>query len=561
MTFLPILDRELRVRARSRVTYWSRFAVALVGALVWLPQMLWSGPFTTPAPMGAVLLNVLITTAFLLCCSACLLTADIISSERREGTLGLLLLTRVKVLDVLAGKLGSAGLTSLCALMAFLPMLMLPVLAGGVTGGEAFRKGLVLPHTLFLALAAGLWASAGGREWSRTARNAALLLAGIVLVPSLLDFLWARFFPAGPTLSLLSPLGALVNASDAGYKSSPEPYWVSLILVQAAGWALVIAAGYRLKGGWDEERGESQAATPGPIEAVEEAAAWPSRQPLGDDANPIAWLVQRQRGYSAILWAGALVSFAYHGFFAFGFRFVRSAAYLSLTWPLSLGSGVLVAALFAWGTSRFFVEARRTGELELLLTTPLGAKEVVSAQSSVLKWRLRWPIRVMLAPQLLQGAYVIAMVLSGSNWGHPFGLPYVASWLLGCVNVLFDVGALCWVGMWFGLKAGGQARAVVWTVCLVTGVPFLIYLLFPVLVGVFVYSFAARSGMSLWFTTLLPQVVVLLVYVWLIGLAKRHLRGDLAAGEPMRLDLRQSISVAVRDAGTALRRARHWTPS
>ena len=96
-----------------------------------------------------------IGVAFLLSCSACLVTADLISAERREGTLGLLFLTRIKRLDVLLGKLGSVGITSLCALVAFLPVLMIPVLAGGVTGGEAFRKGLALFGTLWFALAAG----------------------------------------------------------------------------------------------------------------------------------------------------------------------------------------------------------------------------------------------------------------------------------------------------------------------------------------------------------------------------------------------------------------------
>lgn len=182
MTFLPIIERELRARARSPATYWSRFVVGMVGALVLLPQLMWAWPLGAPGGMGRSLLNAIVGAAFLGSCAACVLTADVISSERREGTLGLLLLTRVRAFDVLVGKLGSAGLTSLCALVAFLPMLMIPVLAGGVTGGEAFRKGLVLPDTMFLALAAGLWASACGRERLKTARTALLLLAGIVLV-------------------------------------------------------------------------------------------------------------------------------------------------------------------------------------------------------------------------------------------------------------------------------------------------------------------------------------------------------------------------------------------
>src|ERR1017187_367941 len=160
MTFLPIIERELRVRARSGATYWVRFTIPLAGMLFCLPQLLWAGPMGTSATLGPGLLNGLVSAAFLLSCGACLLTADVISSERREGTLGLLLLTRVSTFDVLLGKLGSAGLTSLCALVAYLPLLMIPVLVGGVNGGEVIRKGLVLPDTLFLALAAGLWGSA-----------------------------------------------------------------------------------------------------------------------------------------------------------------------------------------------------------------------------------------------------------------------------------------------------------------------------------------------------------------------------------------------------------------
>src|ERR1035437_139319 len=239
MTFLPIIERELRVRARNRAVYWTRFAVALAGMLVCLPQLMWSGPFAAPVTLGQGLFNGLVSAAFLLSCGACLLTADVISMERREGTLGLLLLTRVTTFDVLLGKLSSAGLTSLCALVACLPMLMIPLLAGGVTGGEVFRKGLVLVATLFLALAAGVWASARGHEWLKTARTALLLVATLVLVPSLVGVL---FKPVGAAIGLLSTLGTISAAGDALYKVSMADYWISLLLVQAVGWALLVGA-------------------------------------------------------------------------------------------------------------------------------------------------------------------------------------------------------------------------------------------------------------------------------------------------------------------------------
>jgi ABC-type Na+ efflux pump permease subunit len=151
MNFMPIFERELRVRARSRATYWSRFAVGSMGALVWLSLLSWRWPLGAPGAIGPSLLIGVVTTGMVVSCASCLLTADVISAERREGTLDLLLIARVRAIDIVLGKLVSSGLTSLCALVAFMPMLMIPVLAGGVTGGEAFRQGLVLPDTLFLA--------------------------------------------------------------------------------------------------------------------------------------------------------------------------------------------------------------------------------------------------------------------------------------------------------------------------------------------------------------------------------------------------------------------------
>src|SRR5208337_1969356 len=185
MTLLPILERELRTRARSQGNYWGRFTVVAVGLLVSLPPLLWSGRFVGLAMNGREAFDGLVAAAFLLCCAACLLTADTISGERREGTLGLLLLTRVRYFDVLAGKFASSGLTCLLSLVAFLPVLMVPILAGGVSGAEAARKSLALFDILFLALSAGLWASARGFEQLRTMREAVGLLAAIVLGPAL----------------------------------------------------------------------------------------------------------------------------------------------------------------------------------------------------------------------------------------------------------------------------------------------------------------------------------------------------------------------------------------
>jgi len=218
--------------------------------------------------------------------------------------------------------------------------------------------------------------------------------------------------------------------------------------------------------------------------------------------------------------------------------------------------------LFAWGASRYLVEARRTGELELLLTTPSGARGLVSGQLESLRRLLRWPMVVMVAPAVLQAVLVFVRA-GGATFGQPdpYGLVYAISSVLGCLNLLLEVGALCWVGTWFGLEPGGQARAIVWTVSLVKGVPVLAWSL-----RFFVMNVIGRGvgrwgivgyGITLW----LPEVGSLLFYAGLICLARGRLLRDLAAGEPVRLDLRQSLIAATRDALVTVRKARHWTPS
>ena len=104
MTVLPIVTRELRVSSRRKVTYFSRLVAALIAILGsgWI--LLGLSDEMSPPQLGQALFIMLTVLGFLYCLSSGIrTTADCISEEKREGTLGLLFLTDLKGFDVVLG--------------------------------------------------------------------------------------------------------------------------------------------------------------------------------------------------------------------------------------------------------------------------------------------------------------------------------------------------------------------------------------------------------------------------------------------------------------------------
>src|SRR5690348_2487033 len=105
MTFLPIVQRELNVAARRPATRRVRFWTSGLAIIVTLFLLVMIELSSASNGVGASLFGLVRWYAFGLCLlSGVFLTADSISSERREGTLGLLFLSELKGYDVVVGK-------------------------------------------------------------------------------------------------------------------------------------------------------------------------------------------------------------------------------------------------------------------------------------------------------------------------------------------------------------------------------------------------------------------------------------------------------------------------
>jgi ABC-type transport system involved in multi-copper enzyme maturation permease subunit len=529
MVILPILHREMKRQARSRLVHLMRAAVVLAGVAICVSEQVWSGPSLTPPAIGKQMFSWLVAAAFLTSCCACLLSADIISSERREGTLGLLFLTAVKSYDVLFGKLIPVTLNGVCLLISFLPVLMIPVLAGGVTPAEAFRTVVAMVSTLGFALAAGLWVSSGQRERGRAVSGSLALMFCSVMVPLVLvHFSVGRLW----ILRFLSPLTLIQAARNTLYQSSPGTFWCALVVVQTGMWGMLLWAARRITSsvGDDAEL---------PVKPRKQAAEEAKRslglsrwRPSREDSEPVEWLVHRH-GVSGYAWALATVLLTYSRWVAFADHLGASWV---LFWPLGFGGALLGTAIVAWVASRFFAATRAQGELELLLTTPVGATTVLSEQWKVLK---RLFIRPVFLMQLATLVPMMALTSPGGGSTPPIlariGDPIGAG--LSLANTWFGTEAACWLGLWFGLKAAGHPGAIIRVVALAAGLPWAFSLI------CFLFS-RAVPGLG-W----LQEVAVLCFFVYLNRLTKSRLQSELAGIESQSSSF--PLDFSFRDPGTA----------
>ena len=164
---LPIVRRELLLASRRRETFWTRCGTAAVTGGVLFAVILASN--APPARISQLVFWALKLILFAFCLFAGVrYTADALSGERREGTLGLLFLTDLRGHDVVIGKLATTSLNAFFGLLASLPLLAMPLLLGGISPGEVWRTMLVLVNTLVFSLALGLAVSAFRRATNGT---------------------------------------------------------------------------------------------------------------------------------------------------------------------------------------------------------------------------------------------------------------------------------------------------------------------------------------------------------------------------------------------------------
>ncbi|PYI87312.1 MAG: hypothetical protein DME26_06630, partial [Verrucomicrobia bacterium] len=317
MTFLPIVDRELRVTARRPSTYRMRIGIALVAVLVFAGSYLAAEVgWLNRARAGKNFFDGLAGFAFVCCLFAGLgTTADSICREKREGTLGFLFLTDLRSYDVILGKCFATSLASFFAVVTICPVLSLSLLFGGITGGEFWRMTLVLLSTFLFSITAGIWVSTINRD-ARMAIGgsfAVLLTFALVLpVSSSLMFAQARWHGLALLLSLLSPVNLFLFAADAKFSTQPAFFWSAFASVGICSLSFLTFALWLLPHAWRENSKNNaqplanRLLNPTRIISTQRKRA---RENLLAK-NPVLWLVARDSQKRVSLWLGIGLSVA-----------------------------------------------------------------------------------------------------------------------------------------------------------------------------------------------------------------------------------------------------------
>ena len=154
MTLLPVIERELRAEARSPYCHWLRLTSATAALLYfWIVARDYDGPASL---LGRRLFGALLPASILLTLVLTpQLTADCLSREKREGTLGLLFLTSLTATEIVLGKSLVHLLRAMTVLAALSPFFAVPLLLGGVQGGQVLVA--ILANVAAALVGFGIW--------------------------------------------------------------------------------------------------------------------------------------------------------------------------------------------------------------------------------------------------------------------------------------------------------------------------------------------------------------------------------------------------------------------
>jgi len=414
-------------------------------------------------------------------------TADAISRERREETLGLLFLTDLTGADVVLGKLAASGLTPMVCLLGLVPSLSIFVAFGGLSFGEFARTALALGVGTFQIMAVTLLVS------SFSIRARAPVAAGLIFATASFLAIGGAGTTWGPVLRW-APLvwggpWALWHGSSASYLADWGPYWIAIPGALGVGCLALWMACRGLSANWRETPpSAAPAAIPTP---------WQSSGLL----NGGKWPDTGVEALAKLFSARASSAGEGHPLLHFVSIFL-SASFLAANpeeitaWVFFIGTKFAFLFSFASRGVRTLWQERRDGTLETLLATPLTPLEIAQGCSRGLP-------RVLFSSLVICAAADVSAVAFFS-WRADLDSMGVV--VFSAVSFWCAFHGLAWGSVWAGVTYERIFAGLLAALFCALGAPVLI----AVWVGVGLFG---GRGIGGWVVLFLASVVVNRVWI------------------------------------------------
>ncbi|HUS36369.1 MAG TPA: hypothetical protein VM680_13540 [Verrucomicrobiae bacterium] len=462
---VSILHREMRIASRRPWTFRSR---VITSALAFVCGVVLALAGSTGRVRGDGLFSTLVFFSFWFALiQGVRRAAGSIADEKREGTLGLLFLTDLRAIDIVLGKLFAAAIPLTQPLLAFVPVLSISMLLGGTTAGEVLRAALVLGSALLYSISIGLVVSSFSRRSERTGYGTLVLIIVGVLAPR----------PWNST-HLATPLTAYLTIPDPGYRVSGADFWWSLLITNLLSALFLFAAAFFLPRRWEDR----EIITPPAKTAQRQLSkATAARRATILDRNPGEWLAVRHS-------IGTFEKLFFNGFTLL----LAVAAPIAGIASRETGAGMLVIGVaaivlvlrLASQASYPLAEARRSGAIEMLSTTPLNPKCLITGQVASLRKQFL-PLAALL---FAASAFCFEWRIGSAETAGNITI-ILMFWLVAAI-VAIEVAAL---GMWMGLREKSPNAAFFKTL-LFSVAPLIVFCLWPLLLIYYVILLTVTMG-------------------------------------------------------------------
>jgi hypothetical protein len=451
----PLIERELRRALRlqnlQQVRTWGTVGCA---ALACIFLLVGSGS-SRGQGWGREFNSLLFLGGLMLIAQVPKYTVGIFAEERRNQTLGLLFLCGIGPLQLFASKTLGAALVSFSRLLLLYPFLALAFLGGGLSWQMFVATTCSLPLLLAYVFAVCVFASVLCREESTAMLVAVLVGAGIAVAPFAMNWLLGS-----AQVLLVSPAYAPYLAANRLSAATLQDFGRAALF--SVGWTLtlLVAAAAVLSRVWQDQPDRFTAINwrTRLAKRVRGNAAWRQRLAARWLAiNPYLWLALRDRW--PVTLAGAVVTGGLVGWLLACVGWPRVWLSPAGMFVVVIGLNFALGWLVKFAAAKTIGDARRSGALELLLTTPMSHLDFVRGQLQALREQFRPAVRGLL---VAGGMMVVAGLLS-RRWELSSLVLYLLIWAV----LLFWTASLAYGGQrgalilfWDALVCGRPAFVV-----------------------------------------------------------------------------------------------------